>query len=342
MEAALKEARVVLPAQTIGEPSEHLMAAEGLRMMSSSIPDHQNPRQPLPLSPPATDQFNSSSQWTPTAFSNAGEVSDRQKSQTPQNGGQCVQVLRSSPSAIVEGVSDRRFREQACDSSINGSLIDANIYAESNSDPKVYQNLKEPVDSEGTESIACPENSDWEYHGPGSFLSICSKPGIQWVVDKTGSSDFISIARSFSREVTRPLKLGRKISSERVSEPDQETAWKYARAYFEKTPEATFNIIVRSSFETRLRNFFQSGDMSGQDEDAAWYALRNTIYAFGCRSDLGKGSYANTFQEAQAGGWRYFENALSRHSELMFCRTGLMAVEALVAMVGRILLACEC
>jgi hypothetical protein len=151
---------------------------------------------------------------------------------------------------------------------------------------------------------------------------------------KTGVSDFVEVAKTFSRDIARPLKLEQKISTERAPEPDQETAWRYSQIYFEKTPEAVIDIVDRAAFQSRLRAQFERPGQAANEDDAAWYALRNVIYAFGCRFELGKASYSSTFIKAQVGGWAFFENAMSRHTELTFCRSGIMAVQALVAMVS--------
>jgi hypothetical protein len=68
-------------------------------------------------------------------------------------------------------------------------------------------------------------------------------------------------------------------------------------------------------------------------EDPAWYAMRNTVYAWGCRLEWSREHGAASFAEAQSQAWRYFENALSVHTELIYSESGLLAVEALFAMV---------
>jgi len=47
-----------------------------------------------------------------------------------------------------------------------------------------------------------------------------------------------------------------------------------------------------------------------------------------------------TFNEAQAELWKYFENYLSVHTELIYTPTGLTAVQALALMVKSSLLLC--
>ena len=61
-------------------------------------------------------------------------------------------------------------------------------------------------------------------------------------------------------------------------------------------------------------------------------ALRNTIYGLGTRLLLSKKGYDPKFIHAQA--WRYFENALSVHSRVLFSsHKDLTGVQALALMV---------
>lgn len=103
-------------------------------------------------------------------------------------------------------------------------------------------------------------------------------------------------------------------------------------AYFEQSFESIFDIIDRVSFETRLTAQV-SGAASG--DDPAWYALRNVVYAFGCRASTFNEAVPESWGEAQRKSWPYFENALSVHTELVYFRSSLSAVQALLVMVSR-------
>jgi hypothetical protein len=112
-------------------------------------------------------------------------------------------------------------------------------------------------------------------------------------------------------------------------------AWQYCRIYFEMDPDAVFGIVYRPTFENALRTHFRKdGHNSDNDPDPGWYALRNTVYAAGCRiiemRNAGKGSRTNIMSNQS---WKYFSNALSVHSDLLYYRTSLMAVQALAMMV---------
>lgn len=89
--------------------------------------------------------------------------------------------------------------------------------------------------------------------------------------------------------------------------------------------------MSRQHFEARLLHHLAQNGMT--DDDPAWYALRNTVYASGYRLSSSSMPYSNTFDEIQGKAWKYFEKALSVHTELLYCSTGLMAVQALTAMV---------
>jgi hypothetical protein len=91
-------------------------------------------------------------------------------------------------------------------------------------------------------------------------------------------------------------------------------------------------VVNRPAFEARLHaHYEQSGAF---DDEPAWYALRNTVFASGCRLEMSKAEYGISFAEAQSHAWRYFENALSVHTELLYSQTSILAVEALCAMVS--------
>ncbi|OCL02150.1 hypothetical protein AOQ84DRAFT_349537 [Glonium stellatum] len=152
---------------------------------------------------------------------------------------------------------------------------------------------------------------------------------MKWVSERVGASDFVATANTLSLNVTRTLKLDRKLDVQREPEPDPESAWKYTQAYFDESLDKVFGVIHRPVFEARLRAHFESEQL---DDDSIWYALRNTVYASGCKISLTKEDRPNAFVDAQAKAWRYFENALSMHTDLIYMRTGLPAVQTLLAM----------
>lgn len=92
----------------------------------------------------------------------------------------------------------------------------------------------------------------------------------------------------------------------------------------------SFGVVERTLFEARLHAHF-SGAQNSVTDDKAWYALRNVLWAHGCRIVLSK---TRTFRETLEASWAFFENALSVHTETFFLHTSLMSVQALILMVS--------
>ncbi|OQU99347.1 Fungal specific transcription factor domain-containing protein [Cladophialophora immunda] len=175
-------------------------------------------------------------------------------------------------------------------------------------------------------SIWSSKMSNYQYSGPTSFISICSTAGIQWVSERTKSSSFVNSANEFTAGITRLLKIDKRFPSTPIKEPDAATAFLYTRAYFNESIDADLAVVHRPWFEQRLNEFYSSGV---KDEDASWYALRMAVFACGCQIELSK---TESFREANETGWRYFENALSVYTNILFYQTSIVGVQALVVM----------
>lgn len=89
--------------------------------------------------------------------------------------------------------------------------------------------------------------------------------------------------------------------------------------------------MFRPAFEERLRRHLE-GDIP---DDPSWYAMRSTVYASGCMALLSKDPSV-AFGDVHRTAWRYFENAISVHTELLITPTGLSGVQALTLMVSKI------
>lgn len=98
-------------------------------------------------------------------------------------------------------------------------------------------------------------------------------------------------------------------------------------AYFDEANEAAFGIVHRPWFESKLQGHLAN---PSSDEDPVWYALRNAIFATGCRIVL---SRTRSFSEAKRESWQYFQNALSMNVQLLYLRTSLMSVQTMTIMV---------
>lgn len=99
-------------------------------------------------------------------------------------------------------------------------------------------------------------------------------------------------------------------------------------AYFEASEDAALGIVGRAWFERRLQAFHNSEQ---PDNDLAWYALRNAVYATGSRVLLAR---TLGFCRAQEDSWPFFENALSVHTQIIYWQTTVIGVQALAVMVG--------
>lgn len=164
-------------------------------------------------------------------------------------------------------------------------------------------------------------------------MSFCSDACVTWVCEKTGVSDFAAIARQLTQDISEHLRVDEGTFSERQPEPDQSTAWKYVKAYFDESRDTVFGIISRPVFESRLRAYLEHDLDRSLSKDYSWYALRNAVYAAGCRQLLSR-EKPGPFLIGKGHGWEYFQNALSVHTALIYSRTDLMAVQALAIMVS--------
>ncbi|KAH7013830.1 fungal-specific transcription factor domain-containing protein [Ilyonectria destructans] len=175
------------------------------------------------------------------------------------------------------------------------------------------------VDQENSDPQGCP-----------SYLSICTFPAAEWISRQVGKPEFVASARLLSKEVMQGERLDRVISPERAPEPDIVTASKWTKAYFDNCLDAVFEITDRREFENRLSAHFKGDPNSTSNK--SWYALRNIIYASGCRFSLSEASSRTAFTESRTQSWKYFENALSVHTDLLYVNTDLTSIQALLLM----------
>ncbi|KAK5304001.1 hypothetical protein LTR99_004457 [Exophiala xenobiotica] len=305
------------PVSGPSEPSQQVSDYQGSRMPAYSAT--------LALTSAAPGQTNdAASEVNATNSLGARRPSDIFEVRTPQIWGPSTW---EGPRELPAHRPARNFSTSTC----NGQSEEASaLYSQAqcteavcsadSSPPSYYPGL--PVEAAGSS----PDESHWEYHGPRSFLSLCSKPAIGWVGEKTGSLRFADVAIAFTKDVTRRLKMEKRVSKDTVPEPPPEIAWTYTKAYFEEALDAGLGIVHRPWFEHRLKAHL---DGQNDDEDPSWYALRNVIYASGSRIVLAK---TKSFRQANQLAWRWFENALSVHTEILYFRTSLIGVQALTLM----------
>ncbi|KAJ0418340.1 fungal-specific transcription factor domain-containing protein [Aspergillus carlsbadensis] len=172
-------------------------------------------------------------------------------------------------------------------------------------------------------------NSNWQHHGPSSWLSICSVPGVEWVASRADTAKFGPIAHSLVMDSTKHLTLAQLPTRERYPEPDFDRAWRYVTSYFDHSHDSMLGIICRAQFESQLQLHFQ-----GQEsDDVGRYALRNAVYAVGCRVAAVKDK-TETFEDTVEISLQYFHNALSVYSDLLLLPSGLTAIHALIVMTS--------
>jgi len=92
--------------------------------------------------------------------------------------------------------------------------------------------------------------------------------------------------------------------------------------------------VHRPAFEVRLsQHLEQQKQQATPEEDPSWYALRNVVYAAGCRCLLARDRQV-AFAKAQAEAWGIFSNALAVFTDLLFKPSGLLTVQAITLMVN--------
>lgn len=190
-----------------------------------------------------------------------------------------------------------------------------------------------PPSTAFTETVASKspdESEEADTERPSHYLPIFAESAMEWVIRETGVPDFSLSARNLAADVLRNEKLDRTFPAERAQEPDFADAMRWTSLFFEGSPDALFGIILRSEFENRLRETFERGP--SVVDDPAWYALRHTVYATGCRIALSVNDTPVSFNEARKQAWRLYENALAVHTDLLYGKTDLPVIQALVFM----------
>ncbi|OCT45439.1 putative fungal specific transcription protein [Cladophialophora carrionii] len=149
--------------------------------------------------------------------------------------------------------------------------------------------------------------------------------------EETETPEFATMARKLTGDISRHLKINPGFSRRREPEPPEFLAWQYVNAYFDESRDVAFGILSRPGFECRLRTHFENSPTTPLEEDASWYALRNVVYAAGCRQIMAR-ERSGPLLLGQGYGWQYFQNALSVHTDLLYARSSLMAIQALAIM----------
>ncbi|KAK4893289.1 hypothetical protein LTR27_008412 [Elasticomyces elasticus] len=178
-------------------------------------------------------------------------------------------------------------------------------------------------------SLASAENASWQYHEPWAWTSICSEAGLKWVLSVTGNRDFFAAAKQFTNDIVQTPAHEATGSSDRAPTIISESmAWEYTNAFYDDSWEANLGVIDRQDFEMHLQAYHGNQKI---ENESAWFALRNTVFACGYRSLLAKDP-STSFATSQAEAGRYFKNALSVLSAILVPPSSLIAVRALTLM----------
>ena len=108
-----------------------------------------------------------------------------------------------------------------------------------------HPEFSQPADiqpTDGEDNVIPLQKLHWEHHGPWSWASVCSPPGVRWVCDRIHSNDFSDIANDLTRSWSRRLKVKRNeaIGSKSV-EISEHTAGKYVAGKWSKASICSAN-----------------------------------------------------------------------------------------------------
>ena len=163
--------------------------------------------------------------------------------------------------------------------------------------------------------------------GPSSGFSLFSPQGLRWISEKTGNNDFEQVIKEVSNScdnhMTGNQAAFRPIpDSEREPLPPKDVANEYMAAYFDNFNNS-FPLYDKDSV---MERFGKDYYMVNREKDPAWYASLNVIFLIGR-------SIAMHEREPHGVCEKYFRNATSVFSELLFNAPSLLAVQAMIAMV---------
>ena len=161
--------------------------------------------------------------------------------------------------------------------------------------------------------------------GPSSGFSLFSPQGLRWISERTGSRNFENCIREVAHSCDSVVFPNTFMPNHGEPEPlpDMATAKQYIETYF-----ATFNcaypLYDKDTVTTRFQKDYYN---TTRESDPAWYASLNIIFLIGrgvARKDNGRDFVCE----------RYFNNASSVFTELLFNSPSLLAVQAMIGMVS--------
>lgn len=122
--------------------------------------------------------------------------------------------------------------------------------------------------ADGEEGVIPLPKVNWEHHGPWSWASVCSQPGVKWVCAKLRSDEFLDTANGLTKTWSKRLKMKRFHQFEtKALEPDAALAWKYVKGRLPAamvkplllTKQPTSNCLMMLSLELFIAQYSRHG-----------------------------------------------------------------------------------
>lgn len=183
-------------------------------------------------------------------------------------------------------------------------------------------------------TLLISEEGRSRYLGASSGFSLFSPQGLQWISEKTGSNElakFISsissnlqsyMPKNSSAELYRPL-----YPSEREPLPPKVVADHYVQYYF-NSYNSIFPLFDRGVFDKSYDLQYSGNPPSGP----AWYACLNIVLCIGCLLFRVRPQGEPNNSPGELDWKKYFRNASSCFTDLLFEDGSLQAIQAIVGM----------
>ncbi|RDW70180.1 hypothetical protein BP5796_08577 [Coleophoma crateriformis] len=211
--------------------------------------------------------------------------------------------------------------------------------------PKIIERQMELSDS--LSMMIINDRGASQFVGSSSGFSLFSPRGLQWIAEKTGTTNLDKLLKQvlqldpgtwdrgswsgFTNLSWYPIP-----PSQREPAPEKAVADKYVEMFFFNF-NAIFPIFNRASFDERLEQQYSDNP----PQETAWYASFNSVLAIGCqmyRMSLLESQAPSPFQsrvdhDLEQEAARYCRNSAGTFHDLQFGSATLLSVQAMVAMV---------
>ncbi|KIM94323.1 hypothetical protein OIDMADRAFT_135861, partial [Oidiodendron maius Zn] len=188
-------------------------------------------------------------------------------------------------------------------------------------------------------TLLISEEGASSFLGASSGLSLFSPQGLQWISESTGSNDLSEFISTLSKTNEGPWKVNNMdlwhsmLPSQREPLPPKEIADILVECFFD-TFNNVFPLFDRTTFYDAYSHQYAQQPIGG----SAWYACLNVVLCLGSvfwhahihSKDHHLKTEISGFTEEKC--WKYFRNACSCLTDLMFKDCNLMAVQAIIGM----------